>query len=455
MHPRPVDTSAWICGRSSVQGTLEPMHTPPPNPRASLARMKALALGLLLLATAVYVVATLLTAQHPAWGYVAAAAGAAVVGALADWFAVAALFRHPLGLPIPHTAIIVANKDRLGAQLARFLGTHFLTAEHVRPILARWDLAHELGRWLAQPESAERVGRWLQQSTPALLNALDQKEVRRWVAQLAQRLLRQVDVATLGGQALAALTQHGHHQQWLNGLLQQMAHWAEQDAVQEQLTERIAGELKQLKYVGLDQMAARLATRKLVAALTHTLADVAADPQHELRHRFDDWMAESIQRLQTDSDWQARVATWRDAWLDQPQWNEPIETWWHEVMQRLANEAQQPDNPLAERYSNVVQVAARQLLADANLRDRLNAQAQHVLMLVLEGSREGIVSFVAQRVQVWDAHDMSRVLEEHIGRDLQFIRINGTLVGAFVGLLLHAATDMATKLPAVQGWMSP
>ncbi|MBW8317211.1 MAG: DUF445 domain-containing protein, partial [Hydrogenophaga sp.] len=374
---------------------------------------------------------------------------------LADWFAVVALFRHPLGLPIPHTAIIVANKDRLGAQLARFLGTHFLTAEHVRPMLARWDVGQELGRWLAQPESAARVGRWLQQATPALLNALDQTFVRKWVAQLAQRLLRQVDVATLGGQALAALTQHGHHQQWLNGLLQQMAHWAEQETVQEQLTERIAGELKQLKYVGLDQMAARLATRKLVAALTHTLADVAADPQHELRPRVDDWMAQYILRLQTDADWQARVATWRDAWLDQSQWNEPIEAWWHEVMQRLANEAQQPDNALAGRYASVVQTAGRQLLADATLREWLNTQAQQVLLRALEGSRDNIVGFVAQRVEAWDAHDMSRVLEDHIGRDLQFIRINGTLVGALVGLLLHAATVIAMDLPLVRSWLAP
>jgi uncharacterized membrane-anchored protein YjiN (DUF445 family) len=197
-------------------------------------------------------------------------------------------------------------------------------------------------------------------------------------------------------------------------------------------------------------MAARLSTRKLVAALTHTLADVAADPEHELRHRFDAWMAESIQRLQTDADWQARVATWRDAWLDQPQWNEPVEAWWHEVMQRLGNEAQQPDNALAGRYASVVQTAGRQLLADATLRDWLNAQAQQVLLRALEGSREGIVGFVAQRVEAWDAHDMSRVLEVHIGRDLQFIRINGTLVGALVGLLLHATTVFVLQLPWVQ-----
>ena len=429
------------------------MNPVSPGAPTSLARMKALALGLLVLAGVVYGVATLLEPRHSAWGYVAAAAEAAMIGALADWFAVVALFRHPLGLPIPHTAIIVANKDRLGAQLARFLGEHFLAAEHVQPTLARWDMAGALGQWLARPDAARRVGQWLQQATPALLGALDQTPARQWVAQLAQRLLREVDLATLGGQALAALTAHGHHQQWLNGLLQQLSGWAGQEAVQEKLTDAIARELKELKYVGLDQMAARLATRKLVAALTRTLADVAADPDHELRHRFDGWMTESINRLQTDPDWQARVALWRDAWLAQPQWKAPIEAWWHELMGTLRADAVKPESALGERIASVVQAAGQQLLADATLRTWLNTQAQQVLLRLLDSSRETIVGFVAQRVQAWDAHDMSRTLENNIGRDLQFIRINGTLVGALVGLLLHALTQAVLALPAVQAWM--
>ncbi len=421
---------------------------------ASLTRMKALALGLLLVAAVVYVAATLLTPRHAAWGYVAAAAGAAVVGALADWFAVVALFRHPLGLPIPHTAIIVANKDRLGAQLARFLGEHFLTTDHARPIVARWDLGQEIGRWLSQPESAQQAGLWLQRATPAVLQALDQPPVRQWVARFGQRLLRQLDLANLAGQALTALTQHGHHQQWLNGLLQQLSIWANQAPVQDELTERIASELKELKVVGLDQVAARLATRKLVAALTHTLEEVAADPQHAIRQRFDGWMTSAIGRLNSDPGWQARVASWRDAWLDQPHWAEPVEAWWHELMQQLSAEAQEPNPSLAERYASVVQAAGAQLLADQALRDWLNVQARELLLRALESGREAIVGFVAQRVQGWDAQELSDVLEAHIGRDLQYIRINGTLVGALVGLALHALTNAVTALPAVQAWMA-
>jgi uncharacterized membrane-anchored protein YjiN (DUF445 family) len=417
--------------------------------------MKALALGLLLLAAVVYVLAVFMGPRHAAWGYVAAAAEAAMIGALADWFAVVALFRHPLGLPIPHTAIIAANKDRLGNQLARFLSDHFLTTEHVQQALARWDLGAQLGRWLADPASARRVALWLLQAAPPLLAALDRSVVREAVARLAQRLLREVNLAVLGSQALVALTAHGHHQQWLNGLLSQLSRWAEQEAVQERLTDAIAIELKQLKYVGLDQVAARLATKKLVAALTRTLADVSDNPQHELRQRFDGWVAESIERLKTDTDWQAQVAQWRDAWLDQSRWSEPVEAWWHDLMQTLQSDVQQGGGLLTERVSQLVQAAGNRVQDDAALRQTINQQGQLALLRVLEDSREGVVDFVAQRVRAWDAAEMSGVLERNIGRDLQFIRINGTLVGALVGLALHALTVAVLKLPAIQTWMQP
>jgi uncharacterized membrane-anchored protein YjiN (DUF445 family) len=420
-----------------------------------LARMKAVALGLLLCAAVTYGAATLLEPRHPAWGYLAAAAEAAMVGALADWFAVVALFRHPLGLRIPHTAIIASNKNRLGEQLALFLDQHFLTPHHLQQALASWDMAGELGRWLSEPASARRVGVWLQQATPALAGALDQPQAHQWMARLAKRLLREADLATLGGQALGALTEHGHHQQWLNGLLLQLSDWAGQESMQERLTDAIARELTELKYLKLDQVAARLATRKLVAALTRTLSEVAADPEHELRQRFDSTVAGSIQRLQNDADWQARVARWRDAWLEQPQWQQPLEAWWRELLETLRREAQNPQGVLVDRLAHTVQRLGQQLQVDEALRDALNRQGRSGLLQVLDRNRATIVSFVAQRVQAWDAQEMSNTLEQNIGRDLQFIRINGTLVGALVGLLLHALTEAARALPLVQGWMSP
>ncbi len=344
-RPTPVEACVWKSDRRLRYNMA--MNTDSQAPAAwSLARMKAVALALLLAAAGTYVLGTLMEHRHPAWGYVAAAAEAAMVGALADWFAVVALFRHPLGLPIPHTAIIAA-----------------------------------------------------------------------------------------------ALTEHRHHQRWLDGLLGELAAWAARDSVQERLTDAMARELSKLKYVGLDQVAARLATRKLVSALTRMLQEVAEDPQHEWRLRFDAWMAQTAERLQHDPEWQAQARTWRDAWLAQPRWEEPVQAWWHELMQRLRDDARQPDSRLQVHVETVLGGLTRQLAQDAALRDGLNRQVRQAILSVLDRSRPAIVDFVAERVHAWDAQEMSDVLEAGIGRDLQFIRINGTLVGGLVGLLLHAATQ--------------
>jgi uncharacterized membrane-anchored protein YjiN (DUF445 family) len=436
------------------------MNQPPasataPSSPYSLARMKALALALLVLAAVVYATAVYLGPRHMAWGYVAAAAEAAMIGALADWFAVVALFRHPLGLPIPHTAIIAAQKDRLGTQLARFLGDHFLSDEQVSAALQRWDVAAHLGDWLAERESAQRVADWLLQAAPALLGGVGQAPLRSAGARLAQRLLGQVDLATLNGQTLTALTEHGHHQQWLNGLLREIADWAQQDNVQAGLTDAIARELKELKYLRLDQVAARLATRKLVAALSRTLSDVADDPEHELRHRFDQWMVDTLTRLQTDPTWQARVANWRDEWLAQPGMDAQMDSWVGELLDKLQSVAKGSSDGLRERLVLTVQSLGLRIQTEPTLQHAIQAQAQPLLMRLLARNRPLLLTFVAQRVQAWDATEMSDILEQSIGRDLQFIRINGTLVGALVGLVLHALTQWALGWGWLQAAMAP
>jgi uncharacterized membrane-anchored protein YjiN (DUF445 family) len=419
----------------------------------SLARMKALALGLLLLAALVYAAAVYMGPRHVAWGYVAAAAEAAMIGALADWFAVVALFRHPLGLPIPHTAIIAAHKDRLGEALARFLGTHFLAKEQVNAALQRWDIAEHVGRWLADRDSAQRLADWALQAAPAMLAGMDQGPIRSAAARLAQRLLAQANLATLSGQTLTALTEHGHHQQWLNGMLKQIAEWAGQDNVQAGLTEAIARELKELKYLRLDQVAARLATHKLVTALSRTLSDVAQDPEHELRQRFDRWMVDTLERLQSDPEWQGRVADWRDEWLTQPGMDAQIENWVGELLEKLQSLAHEPTEALRDRVTSAVQSLGQRVLAEPALRQAIQAQALPMLLRLLERNRPLLLEFVTQRVQAWDAAEMSGVLEQHIGRDLQFIRINGTLVGALVGLVLHAVTQVALAWPWLRAAM--
>ncbi|HSS84342.1 MAG TPA: DUF445 domain-containing protein, partial [Reyranella sp.] len=240
--------------------------------------MKRIALALLGAAALLYALATALEARHPAWGYVAAFAEAAMVGAIADWFAVVALFRHPLGLPIPHTAIIPANKDRIGARLAGFICNNFLSTPQVLAKLAQLDPAARLADWLSRPESADKLGGHLVAAARYGLTAFDDARVRDFLGRMAAAGLAQVDLARLAGQALDALTAGGRHHALLDDVLRQVTAVVEGEEMQERITEAIAREIKTLRYVGLDQVAARMATRKIVAAAVHTLGEMAAEP---------------------------------------------------------------------------------------------------------------------------------------------------------------------------------
>jgi len=238
--------------------------------------MKRVALGLLCAAAALYALASALHDQHPAWGYVAAFAEAAMVGAIADWFAVVALFRHPLGLPIPHTAIIPSNKDRIGAKLAGFICDNFLSTAQVLAKLRQFDAAGRIAEWLARPASGERLGEWGVAATRYGLTAFDDERVRDFMGRAAAAGLAKIDLSRLTGQALDALTAGGRHQALLDDVLQQVAELLDGEEVQAHITEGIAREIKTLRYVGLDQVAAKLATRKIVAAIARTLAELAA-----------------------------------------------------------------------------------------------------------------------------------------------------------------------------------
>ena len=259
-----------------------------------LQRMKAIALGLLAAAAVVYVVAALLHDRHPAWGYVAAFAEAAMVGAIADWFAVVALFRHPLGLPIPHTAIIPSNKDRIGENLATFICANFLSNEQVLEKLERFDAAGRLARWLAEPGHAEQVANHLAAALRYGLGVLDDERVRAFFRSTVVARLEQVDVSRLAGQLLDVLTADHRHQQLLDGMLQQLAHMLDDETIKVAIAEVVATEVKYLRFVGLDSVAGRYATEKMVSGVVRLAGEMGADPQHPLRVRFDDFVASFI-----------------------------------------------------------------------------------------------------------------------------------------------------------------
>ena len=404
------------------------------------AGMKRVALGLLLAAAVTYATATVLEPRHPAWGYVAAFAEAAMVGAIADWFAVVALFRHPLGLPIPHTAIIPANKNRIGENLASFLSTHFLSTEQVLAKLRELDAAGRVAGWLAQPAHAERVAARLVEVGRWAVGALDDDRLRAFVADLARRGLRQIEVARLSGQVLETMTADRRHQELLDGVLVQLARLLGEDSVQDTITEAIAREVKALKYVGLDQVAARLATRKVVVIVARTIIDMADDPQHDLRLRFDEMVDGFVARLKDDEALQQRGERLKHELLDNPALGRYVNQMWAELLAWLQDDMARDDSSIQRRITQAAQTLGERLAGDAELRGWINGELQAAAPQLIERYREDIRGYIVARVAAWDAREMTDELERHIGRDLQFIRINGTLVGGLVGLLIHTAT---------------
>ena len=404
--------------------------------------MKRIALALLGAAALLYALATALAARHPAWGYVAAFAEAAMVGAIADWFAVVALFRHPLGLPIPHTAIIPANKDRIGARLAGFICNNFLSTPQVLAKLAQLDPAARLADWLSRPESADKLGGHLVAAARYGLTAFDDARVRDFLGRMAAAGLAQVDLARLAGQALDALTAGGRHHALLDDVLRQVTTVVEGEEMQERITEAIAREIRTLRYVGLDQMAARLATRKIVAAAVHTLGEMAAEPAHPLRLRFDAYMTGFVERLKTDPEFQRRGEAIRADLQAHPALGDYLHGLWSELLAWLHDDLAKTDSSIRQRLVAMAGTLGARLSADAPMRRWINEQIVDAAPRAIERYREDIRRYIVERVAEWNADEMTVELERHIGRDLQFIRVNGTLVGGLVGLLIHTATQL-------------
>jgi len=421
-------------------GTRAPRSTAPSR-RRGLAHMKRLAGGLLALAALLYVAATMLESRHPGWRYVAAFAEAAMIGAIADWFAVVALFRHPLGLPIPHTAIIPANKARIGRELADFICGNFLSTPQVLDKLRAFDPAAQLARWLADPTNAATVGRHGAAAARYALVAFDDDRVGRFVRRAMVEQLGRVDVSQLVGQVLDVLTAQGRHQALLDEVLQQVARLIGDEDVRTRIAEVIASEVKYLRYVGLDTVAGNIVANKMVAGVGRLIGEMGDDPDHELRLRFDQFMAAFVERLKHDPLVRARGEKLKQEVLRQPALTAYLESLWGEFLGWLHDDLGREDSTLRKRIAGTAQSLGRRLAQDPAMTQWINDQVMAAAPQTIARYREDIRRYIASRVDAWDTEEMTLELERNIGRDLQFVRINGTLVGGLIGLAIFSATQ--------------
>ena len=408
--------------------------------------MKWIAVGLLIAAGALYLTASSLHDRHPLWGYVAAFGEAAMVGAIADWFAVVALFRHPLGIPIPHTAIIPSNKDRIGENLATFLCTNFLSTPQVLARIEGFGAARRLANWLADPRHAEQVATHLGAAVHYALGALDDPRVRDFFGRTVLDRLEQADLARLAGQVLDVLTTDRRHQGVLDALLRKLASVLDDEALKARMAEAIATEVKYLRFVGLDNAAGRYAMSKTVAGVVRLIGEMADEPDHPLRLEFDAFVVSFIARLKEEPELRARVESVKCELLASPALAGYLQGLWSDALAWIRADLASPDSVLRERTIVGIQLVGARLQGDAQMQGWIDEQLIATAPRWIERYREDIRLYIIARVGEWNAREMTDELERNIGRDLQFIRINGTLVGGLVGLAIHAATQWARTL---------
>ncbi len=399
-------------------------------------RMKVIATGFLVFAIVLYVLARWAESRGAgAWaGYVQAAAEAGMVGAMADWFAVTALFRRPLGLPIPHTAIIPTRKDALGRNLGEFVGENFLSDAVVRQRLSRMEVSRRAGTWLAAPGHAERVTDQLGALARAALTVLRDEDVQSVFGQAITRRVSAQAVAQPIGELLDRLVRDGAHRGLVDLVATKAHDWLEQhrEAVLRVVDQESPGWSPRF----LDRQIANKVHRELV----RFAGAVRDDPGHPARVAVDNFLAEVAADLQHDPAMIAQIERLRDRTVAHPAVQELIASVWSAARAMLVEATEDPDSELRNRVTAAVRSLAGRLAEDSRVRGKADRWIEQAAVYVVTTYRDEITALITDTVGAWDPKETSRKIEINVGRDLQFIRINGTVVGALVGLLIHTLT---------------
>jgi uncharacterized membrane-anchored protein YjiN (DUF445 family) len=407
-------------------------------------RMRWTATGMLAAMALIFIATHGLAATgHPAWAYLNAFAEAAMVGGLADWFAVTALFRHPLGLPIPHTAIIPENKDRIADTMAQFLRENFLTPAVVARRMSAMNVAKAAGEFLAaSPERGgvderSRITSGAAELLAEVLESLDPDRLGNQVRSGLAGQLAKLDIAPLAGRMIETTMADKRHQPLIDGFVR----WAgltiedNEETLRDIIHQRVAGVLR---WAGID----KTISSSVLDGLYKLLAEVLVNPDHPLRGKIEEGLAKLGQDLQHDPETRAKVEDMKRDLIANP----AVAVWWTGVWERirrsLITRARDPESSMGEEMRNMLSELGQALQADARLQLQINRFARRTMVGVATRYGDQIVRLVSETVKRWDATTITDRVEGAVGRDLQFIRINGTLVGGLVGMTLHFITTV-------------
>ena len=411
---------------------------------ARLARIKGAATGLLVLVAVLYVAATVYTPRFPWLAWVAATCEAAMVGALADWFAVVALFRHPLNVPLPHTAIIPRNKARIAQGLGEFIQEQFLSTPALIARIREFDPAKQLSGWLLKRDNADFIAGYLSRALSYGVGALDDGRVREFLHRTLAAKLAKLDVATLGANLLDVLTENRRHHVLLDQTLAWVRELLGREQTREFLRKEIAAQMPFMKWVNqvvhLDDKAAG----RLLDLAIARLGEVLEDSDHELRERFDELAAEFIGKLKSDPALRGKVERLRDDLLGSPALGDYLAGLWGEFRAWLDADLARPKSSVRMRIAGFAGSLGERIRADAGIQSWINEQVLAAAPPFVEEHRASFGRFIERQVNEWQDATLVQELERNIGPDLQYIRINGTLVGGAAGLLIYGITKYLT-----------
>ena len=408
-----------------------------PERARDLARMKRLATGLFLVAAAVFLACVLLGRDAGAWvGYVRAAAEASMVGALADWFAVTALFRHPLRLPIPHTAIIPRKKDQIGASLGTFVQENFLTTTVVDQALDTIDVPGRLGVFLAAPGRAQRLAGDAAVALTALTDLLRDDDIQPAVAALVDRKLQDTPAAPAVARVLELIVEGDRHQEVLSAALRLLARFLQDNRLV------FRAQLGDASPAWVPDWVDDRVFDRVFAGLQTFLDEVGDDPGHELRRSYDARLRDYVHALRTDPGSAARIEDLKKDLLAHP----AVRAWsgslWTNAKDTLLTAAADQGSELRARIAGLIGDGARLLQTDPTVRELVQKQSRRAAGYLVDRFSGDVAALVGSTVARWDTEETSRRIELQVGRDLQWIRVNGTVVGGLAGLLIYTVAQL-------------
>ena len=400
-------------------------------------RMRLIAGGLLLVMFLVYLTVVAAAARLPAeawWlAYVRAFAEAAMVGAFADWFAVTALFRHPFGLPIPHTAIVARNKDRIGESLGRFVTNNFLAPEVVADKLRSLTIARRLAEWLSHPANVHWLAARSTGVIPPIVEALGDDHVRVFLRRTVLLRLKAIEAAPLAGRVLGVLVANRHHQALFDRLIDGAGDFLHDNA------QSVRDKVHQRSPTWLPAWVDDKLFLKIMAGLEDSL-DELRQPDNRWRDQFNEAVEKLVEDMQHDPAYRARGEALKHQLIDQPQVGEYVDSLWHEIRQRLVGDAAARHGAMQRGLERILLALGQRLARDPDMQEVVDGWILRFAVNHVVPQRDEIGAFISGVVRKWDARTVVAKLELQVGKDLQYIRINGTLVGGMVGLVIYAAT---------------